>query len=140
MAGREKPGNEILLEQLTKRVTELTQERKSLESAIKELKEQVYITEKESLESITATRTLTEKKIAEIKEAVKPLQALQDSCHAIRQEIAKLKQEKIDAASEIKEARSAEIKAANAAVILAEARLGKLERAIADCKERAAAL
>lgn len=140
MSGRAKTVVEVMFEQLTVRVAELTQERKALESAIKEIQSQVFIAEKEAEASVALVQSDTDKTLAILKESVKPLQELQTSCNGLRSEIVRLKQDKIDAATDVKEARSNAIKTADEREAKSALRLGKLEKAIDACKAAVASL
>ncbi len=140
MSARQKPGSEILLEQLEKRVAELTQEKKALESAIKETNSQLYEAELDSVSTIADVKARTEQECSTLRESVKPLKDLQAACLLLRSEIDKLKQSKSDVVTEVKQAKSGAIRDADIRMAKAATRLANIEAAIAKCKEAVAAL
>jgi chromosome segregation ATPase len=140
MATREKSGNEILLEQLTKQVASLSSEQKAKEAIVKELNGRIKIAERESAEQIKKYRADAEREIGELKASIVPLKELQATCEGLRQDIAVLKQEKIDAVTDIKTAKGVAIKEAEAILSKSAARLSNIELAISTCKAMVASL
>jgi chromosome segregation ATPase len=140
MAGMEKSGNEILLEQLTRRVAQLTNEQKAKEAVVKELNGQIQIAERETATRVAAARNEADREIAALRVAVAPLKELVSTCERLRQDIEQLKKDKIIAVTEVKEAASGEIKIAEARVAAAVLRLNAHEIAIQRCKESVASL
>lgn len=140
MAGREKSGNEILLEQLTKQVAALSSEQKAKEAIIKELNEQIKIAERESASKIQMAKADAEKQVEALRKDIAPLQELKVSCEKLRNEVERLKQEKLDAVSEVKSAKNMAIKEADAVLAKSAAQLAKIEHAINECKARVASL
>jgi uncharacterized protein YdaT len=140
MAGMEKSGNEILLEQLTKRVGQLASEQKAKEALIKELNEQIKIAEREMVARVALARDEADREIATLRVEVAPLKTLLSTCERLRQEIEQLKKEKNTAVTDIKTAKSGAIQEANSILAASAAKLGKIEHAIDECKRKVAGL
>ena len=140
MAVMEKSAQDILIEQLAQHVGKLTAEQKAKEAAIRELNSTIKIAEAESVVKIAQAQEAYELKRAELSEAIAPLVSLKQQCEAIKAELVTLRQEKIDAASDVKAAKSTEIRLANEAVSKATARLSRIEMAIQHCKASVANL
>jgi chromosome segregation ATPase len=140
MATEEKSGSEILLEQLTKQVASLSSEQKAKEAIIKELNEQIKIAERESAEQIKKAKAEAERQISELQASIVPLKELQATCESLRQDIAVLKHEKIDAVTDIKTAKGEAIKEADSLLAKSAARLSKIELTISECKAKVASL
>lgn len=140
MAGLAKTGQEILLEQLTVRVASLSSEKKAKESAINELNEQIKIAERESVEKIEKVRAETEREVSILRQSIDPLKVLQAMCERLRQDIAQLKRDKIDAVTYIKESKGGAIKEADSILSKSASRLAKIEAAIGECKSKVAGL
>jgi chromosome segregation ATPase len=140
MASREKSGNEILLEQLTKQVASLSSEQKAKEAIVKELNEQIKIAERESAEQIKKAKAEAESQISELHASIVPLKELQVACESLRNDIAVLKQEKINAVTDIKTAKNTAIKEADAILSKSASRLANIELAISTCKKMVASL
>lgn len=140
MAGHEKSGNEILLEQLTKRVSQLASEQKAKEAIVKELNEQIKIAERETAARVAKARDEAEREIAALTVAVAPLKELLATCDRLRKDIEQLKRDKVEAVTYIKEAKSGAIKEAEAVLTKSAAKLSKIETAIDECKARVAGL
>lgn len=140
MAGREKSGNEILLEQLTLRVTQLTHEQKAKEAIVKELNQQIIIAERESESRIEKAKIQADIEVSLLQKAVAPLKDLQATCDRLRKDIETLKQDKLIAVTEIKEAKSGAIKEADAVLVKSTGKLAKIEASIEECKKKVAGL
>jgi len=140
MAVQEKTSQDVLLEQLAQRVGALASEQKAKESAIKELNTQIKLAEADATMKIAAATESVRAERVILEASIAPLKDQQRICEQLRNEIAVLKQSKQDAVSEIRLARSGEIKTANEAVASAIAKLAKIELAIQQCKEKVAGL
>ena len=140
MAVQEKTSQDVLLEQLAQRVGALASEQKAKESSIKELNTQIKLAEADAMMKIASAKESVALETAQLTASLEPLKERQRVCEQLRNEIAVLKQSKQDAVSEIRLARSGEIKAANEAVASAIAKLAKIELAIQQCKEKVAGL
>lgn len=140
MAVQDQTAQDVLLEQLAKRVGALAAEQKAKESAIKELNTQIKLAEADSALKIQAAQDAYQAKQLELEAAIAPFLELRHTCEQLKGEIAQLKQAKLDATAEIKAARGGAIKEANDALALANARLAALQTAIGACKETVASL
>jgi len=140
MAGMEKSGNEILLEQLTRRVAQLTSEQKAKEAVVKELNGQIKIAEREAATRIADARDEADREIAALLVAVAPLKELLSTCERLRKDIEQLKKDKIAAVTDVKAAKGVAIQEANTILAALAAKLGKIEHAIDECKRKVAGL
>ena len=140
MAGREKSGNEILVEQLTLRVSQLLSEQKAKQAIIKELNEQIIIIERESAVRILKAKADTERELAILKVSVAPLESLKLECERLRKDIEALLQRKIDVMSDVKASKGEAIKEADAVLAKSAFRLSKIEAEIMDCKAKVSRL
>lgn len=140
MPVQDKSSHDILMEQLVQRVGALASEQKAKESAIKELNTQVKMAEAESVLKIREAHEAYQATKLELDAAIAPLVGLRQTCEILRADIAQLKQAKLDAASDVKAARSGEIKNANESVLAANTRLAVIETAIHRLKASVAGL
>ena len=140
MAGMEKSGNEILLEQLTRRVAQLTSEQKAKEAVVKELNGQIKSAEREAATRIADARDEADREIAALLVAVAPLKELLSTCERLRKDIEQLKKDKIAAVTDVKAAKGGAIQEANTILAAFAAKLGKIEHAIDECKRKVAGL
>ena len=140
MAVQERTSQDVLLEQLAQRVGALASEQKAKESAIKDLNEQIKLAEAEAKVRIASAKESVALETAQLTASLEPLKERQRVCEQLRNEIEALKQSKQDAVSEVRAARSAEVKAANEAVVSATAKLAQIELAIQLCKAKVSGL
>ena len=140
MAVLEKHKHEILMEQLTQHVSKLSAEQKAKEIAIKELNATLAATEIEVAKKTAAMRDECAAHCAALQLTIAPYESLRQTCESLKQDIAKLRQEKLDAIAEIRHARGGAIKAAEELVSKAMARLQQVEMAIDACKTKVAGI
>ncbi len=140
MAGQGKSEHQVLLDQLTKHVASLASEQKAKEAIVRELNEQVKIAERESAEKIAKVRADTEVECEALRKAVEPMKDLKPKYDQLLKDIAQLRNDKIIAVTDIKEARSAAIKEADAVLVKSAGKLTKIEQAIEECKRKVSAL
>ena len=136
----QKSAQDILLEQLSQRVANLAGEQKAKESAIKDLNDRMKIADIELKEKLRDTEARYELRRKELETFIEPLEALKQQVPRLQAEIAQLKQQKIDAVSEVRAAKGGAIKEFEARVEKSSARLAKIESAMQLCKEKVAGL
>lgn len=140
MATMQKSAQEIQVEQLTGFVAKLTAEQKAKESAIKELNSQLALIEAEVIVKTAQAKAEYEQDCARLQAALAPLKDQLETARSLTQEIAKLRQDKLDATAEIKAAKGGAIKEINDQVASATLRLAAVEMAISTCKAKVATL
>jgi chromosome segregation ATPase len=131
---------EILLAQLQKQSDKLTAEIKSKESGLKDLRETVRLTESDCKAKIQAAKDNYFIEKSALEAAIAPLKGLKQECEAKRAELVALSQDKLNAISEVKAAKSTEIREADAVLAKKAAKLSAIETAIQVCKEKVASL
>lgn len=140
MSAPAKSAQEIQAEQLTQLVTKLAAEVKAKESAIKDLDTQMAMAEASLVLTLKNAEVVHDAKKRELEAIIAPLHDLASQVQGLKADIARLAQQKLDAAAEVKLARSGEIKSANERVSAAQAKLAALELAIDACKSKVASL
>ena len=140
MAVREKSGNEILLEQLTKRVLQLAQEEKSKQASIKELDAMLFLKETSFDKSIDKLREDYEKRREALSVEIAPLERMRGTCLELKREIDSLKQKNLNADSDLKSAHGLLVASLLKSEASLQKRVAAIQATIEECKRKVAAV
>jgi hypothetical protein len=127
-------------EELRKAAQEINDQIKAKEAIIKNLTDEAKLAEEDSRKRIQSAKEAYEKEKAELALDIAPLKDLKQDCEAVKRQLVKLSQDKLDAIAEVEAAKSIAVKKANDVLREKQQQLAKIETAIAKCKETVASL
>jgi hypothetical protein len=127
-------------EELRKAAQEINDQIKAKEAIIKNLTDEAKLAEEDSKKRIQAAKEAHEKEKAELVLAIAPLKDLKQDCEAVKRQLVKLSQDKLDAIAEVEAGKSVAVKKVNDVLREKQQQLAKIEMAIQKCKEAVASL
>lgn len=123
------------LNNLNAAISRLTTEKKSLESIIKELKEQARLATVETKRKLDESERHFDQRMQELKAQIAPLDHLKAQVAHYEQQVVREKQRLSDETANLKHARIEELARLDQLVATASQRLEKIQQAIHDCKQ-----
>jgi hypothetical protein len=127
-------------EELRKAAQEINDQIKAKEAIIKNLTDEAKLAEEDSKKRIQAAKEAHEKEKAALLLDIAPLKDLKQDCEAVKRQLVKLSQDKLDAIAEVEAGKSVAVKKVNDVLREKQQQLAKIEMAIQKCKEAVASL